>query len=240
MALQSFGSDLRVAIFGASGGIGGAFVSACMDDPAIAQVHTVSRGGGAEGHTAHRCDVTDEDDIARVAEAIGPVHLVIVAIGILHGDGIAPEKTWRHLDPAVMAHVLAINTIAPAIIAKQMLPKLETGRKTAFAALSARVGSISDNRLGGWISYRASKAALNMAIKTLSIELRRVNRDALIVGLHPGTVNTGLSEPFSNNVPEKQLFSPIDSATKLLAVLDALTPEQSGRVFAYDGMEIEP
>jgi len=139
-----------------------------------------------------------------------------------------------------MADVFAINTIVPTLIAKHMLPVLEKGRKTAFAALSARVGSISDNRLGGWLSYRSSKAALNMAIKTLSIELRRINRDALILGLHPGTVETGLSKPFRAGVPEAQLFSARQSVEKMLTTLDCAVSDQSGKLLAYDGKEILP
>jgi len=171
MTLHSFGTDLTAVVFGASGGIGSAFVAALRDDPAIAGVHSISRKGDSDFH----CDYHDEHSIAEVAAAIssqGPVHLVIVATGILHDEGIAPEKTWKSLDAETMAQVFAVNTIVPTLIAKHMLPLLDTGRRTAFAALSARVGSISDNRLGGWLSYRSSKAALNMAIKTLSIELR--------------------------------------------------------------------
>lgn len=226
-------------VFGASGGIGAAFVAALRDDPAVARLHTVSRNGD----TDHHCDYHDERSIADVAEAIaavGPVHLVIVATGVLHGEGIAPEKTWKTLDPAAMAEVFAVNTIAPTLIAKHMLPMLAKDRKAAFAALSARVGSISDNRLGGWLSYRCSKAALNMAIKTLSIELRRVNQQALIVGLHPGTVETELSRPFRGRVPTAKLFSSRDSAKKMLSTLDFANSDHSGTLLSYDGNQILP
>lgn len=239
MALHSFGTDLTAVVFGASGGIGAAFVAALRADPSIARVHSISRTGESDFH----CDYHDESSIADVTAAIaaqGPVHLVIVAIGILHDEKIAPEKTWKSIDPATMAEVFAVNTIAPTLIAKHMLPLLEKGRKTAFAALSARVGSISDNRLGGWLSYRSSKAALNMAIKTLSIELRRVNPDALILGLHPGTVETALSKPFRGGVSRQKLLSPDDSVNQMLSVLDKLSSQQSGTVHAYDGSEILP
>jgi len=230
---------MTAVVFGASGGIGSAFVDALREDPAVARVHTISRSDDADYH----CDYHDEDSIAEVARTIaaaGPVHLVVVATGILHGDGIAPEKTWKSLDPTVMAEVFAINTIAPTLIAKHMLPLLAKDRKSVFAALSARVGSTSDNRLGGWLSYRSSKAALNMAIKTLSIELARINRDALILGLHPGTVETALSKPFRGAVPTAQLLSARDAAKKLLATVDCAVPEQSGKLLAYDGKEILP
>ena len=239
MALQSFGTGISAVVFGASGGIGAAFVAALRDHPALVRLHTVSRNG----NTDHNCDYRDERSIADVAKAIaadGPVHLVIVATGVLHSDEIAPEKTWKALDPAVMAEVFAVNTIAPTLIAKHMLPLLAKDRKTAFAALSARVGSVSDNRLGGWLSYRSSKAALNMAIKTLSIELRRVNQDAIIVGLHPGTVETELSRPFRGRVPKAQLFSSRDSTKKMLATLDFVSEQHSGKLLSYDGDEILP
>jgi len=230
MALHSFGSEITAVVFGASGGIGAAFADVLRKDASVARLHTVSRGGDAD----HQCDYHDERSIADVAAAIaedGPVHLVIVAIGLLHCKGISPEKTWKSLDPAAMAEVFAVNAIAPSMIAKHMLPLLEKDRKTAFVALSARVGSISDNRLGGWLSYRSAKAALNMSIKTLSIELSRRN---------PDSVETGLSEPFRSAAPAAQLFSASESAQKMLETLNLATIEQSGRLLAYDGKEILP
>jgi len=131
-----------------------------------------------------------------------------------------------------------INAIGPALVAKHFLPLLTRERKAMFAALSARVGSIEDNQLGGWHAYRASKAALNMLLKTLSIELARQNPTAICVGLHPGTVDTRLSGPFQRGVPEGKLFSPQKSARHLLNVLDTLSPEQSGQIFAWDGQRI--
>ena len=239
MGLESFGDDITAVIFGASGGIGSAFADHLRSDPAVGRLHTVSRSGDSD----HQCDYHDEESIAETARTVaadGPVHLVIVATGILHGDGIAPEKTWKHLDAEVMAQVLAINTIAPTMIAKHMLPTLAKDRKSAFAALSARVGSISDNRLGGWLSYRASKAALNMSIKTLSVELSRLNKQALIVGLHPGTVETDLSQPFRANLPKGQLFTPSESAKKMITTLDRASISDSGSLLSYDGSSISP
>jgi NAD(P)-dependent dehydrogenase (short-subunit alcohol dehydrogenase family) len=131
-----------------------------------------------------------------------------------------------------------INAIGPALVARHFLPLLAADRKSAFAALSARVGSIGDNGLGGWHAYRASKAALNMLLKTLAIELARRNPGALCVGLHPGTVDTGLSRPFQRGVPEGKLFTPRQSARLLLNVLDGLSTEHTGQVFAWDGQRI--
>ena len=126
------------------------------------------------------------------------------------------------------------------MIARHALDALDRRDKAVFAALSARVGSISDNRLGGWHGYRASKAALNQIIRTLSIELARKRPDAICAGLHPGTVDTGLSEPFQRNVPDGKLFTPDYAAERLLSVIDGLTAEQSGRCFDWAGEEIAP
>ena len=138
-----------------------------------------------------------------------------------------------------MSEVFRINTIGPALLAKHFLPLLRRDKKSAFAAISARVGSIGDNRLGGWASYRASKAALNMLLRTFSIEQARVNKNSVVVGLHPGTTDTGLSRPFQGNVPEGKLFTPAFVAERLLGVLDGLTPDATGQVFAWDGKRIE-
>jgi len=142
------------------------------------------------------------------------------------------------IEAETMAQVMQVNTIAPALIAKHMLPILAKGRKTCLAALSARVGSIGDNRLGGWVSYRASKAALNMVIRTLSIELARVNKDALFVGLHPGTVETDLSAPFRGAVPEGKLFTPQHSVVGMLTTIDGLGAAASGKIFDYAGKQV--
>ncbi len=244
MGLKSFGTGLNTAVFGASGGIGSAFVTALAAEESVTRVHAVSRGAvdfASSKICGHSCDPLDEAALGQAVALMtedGPLHLAVIALGILHGDGIAPEKTWRHVDADVMGRVLAVNTIAPTLIAKHVLPGLAKGRKTALAALSARVGSISDNRLGGWVSYRASKAALNMVIRTFSIELARVNREAMIVGLHPGTVETALSDPFRQGVPEGKLFTPEHSVEGMLATLDAIGPDASGKIFDYAGVEI--
>ncbi len=186
-------------------------------------------------------DLEDEPSIAEAAAVIsreGAIHLVVVATGILHEGALQPEKTWRSLRPETLARAFAINTIGPAIIAKHLLASLSKTEKAVFAILSARVGSISDNRLGGWHAYRASKAALNMLVRTFAIELARSNRSAACVALHPGTVSTTLSAPFQAGVTN--LLTPAISIQKLLTVIDGLTPDQSGRLFGWDGAEILP
>ena len=144
------------------------------------------------------------------------------------------------LDAAHLAHLFAINAIGPALVLRHFAPLLAGDAPSAIACISARVGSISDNRLGGWYGYRASKAALNQIVRTAAIELARIRPQAVCVALHPGTVDTDLSKPFQRGVPPEKLFTPAHSAGRLLAVLDALTPAQSGRIFAWDGAEIAP
>ncbi len=245
-ALASFGDAVTVAVIGATGGIGGAFVDALADSARVSRVFALSRRVGRRDPgkvTWLPLDLKDEASIAQAASTIaqdaGHLHLAIVAAGVLHeSDRLRPEKSWRSLDGPTMERVFRINTIGPALAAKHFLPLLARDRKTAFAALSARVGSISDNQLGGWYAYRASKAALNMIIRTLSIELARRWPQAVCVGLHPGTVDTGLSQPFQSGVPAEKLFSPKTSAGHLLGVLDRLGPEDTGNLFAWDGSRI--
>ena len=244
--LESFGSDLNVAVFGATGGIGKALTRSLSRSPNIKSIYAISRS--TKSYTSPKIkslqvDTDNENDIERVAKTVmstaSELHIVLVATGILHvGDEIKPEKSWRALDRASMEAVFRVNAIGPALVAKHFLPLLAQDRKSVFAALSARVGSIEDNRLGGWYAYRSSKAALNMLIKTLSIELNRLNPSALCVGLHPGTVNTSLSKPYQGSVSKGQLFSVEQSANHLLNVLNSLQPEHSGRVFAWDGKPV--
>lgn len=227
----------RAVILGASGGIGGA-VADQLRQSGDFEVLTGSRSGNAE----FQFDLTDEDSIAHAAELShkgGPIELVFVATGMLHrGNVIGPEKSLRALEAATMTEVFAVNTIGPALIAKHFLPLLHKDRRVVFAALSARVGSITDNGLGGWHSYRASKAALNMLMKNFALELAHRNPQSIVASLHPGTVATHLSEPFQRNVVAGKLFTPEQSAAALLKVMFGLTPADSGGLFAWDGTRI--
>jgi NAD(P)-dependent dehydrogenase (short-subunit alcohol dehydrogenase family) len=246
VAFSSFAEPINAVVIGASGGIGGALLQRLLEHARVAGVLACSRTPLEAGQAklAHQpIELEDEASIAaaagRAGEMFGALDLVLIATGLLHdGEALQPEKTWRALDAERLARSFRVNAIGPAIVAKHFLPLLANGRKSVLAALSARVGSIAANDLGGWHGYRAAKAALNMLLRNCAIELGRRNPTALCIGLHPGTVATGLSAPFRTSVPEGKLFAPNFAAGRLLAVIDALGPEDSGRVFAWDGAAI--
>ncbi|MBM4232651.1 MAG: SDR family NAD(P)-dependent oxidoreductase [Gammaproteobacteria bacterium] len=238
LTLESFRAPLHALVFGASGGIGAACVDLLAPHPCVAAVYAASRTATAPWNFS----LEDEGSIAGVAAAAaaaaGPLDLVIVATGVLHAENLLPEKTWRSMDAAALARAFAVNATGPALIAKHTLGLLRRDAKSVFACLSARVGSIEDNRLGGWHAYRASKAALNMLVRSCAVELRQRNAGALCVALHPGTVDTRLSKPFQAGVEPAKLLTPQRSARALLRVLDRLTPADSGRLWAWDGRSI--
>jgi NAD(P)-dependent dehydrogenase (short-subunit alcohol dehydrogenase family) len=230
-------------VIGSSGAIGGALTTALLEAGA-GTVRALSRGGlGPAGAVAGRIDLRDEASIAAAAARAaenGPVDLVLVATGLLHGGGVRPERSYRELSAESLAELFAVNAVGPALVAKHFLPQLPRQGRAAFACLSARVGSLGDNRLGGWHGYRASKAALNMLIRNLAIELARTHPEAVCVGLHPGTVDSALSAPFQRGVAREKLFTPTFAAERLLEVLDGIAPRGSGGVYAWDGAAIAP
>lgn len=225
--------DTAAVVIGASGGIGSAIVDHLQAAGNFAVVHALSRSGTG-------LDLEDEATIAAAAQAVaaGPVPtLIFVGTGVLH-HGHDPERSYRTLQPEHLMRDYRVNTIGPALVAKHMLPLLPRDRRAVFVALSARVGSLGDNRRGGWHSYRASKAALNMTLLNLAIELARTHPLAVVAGLHPGTVESGLSRPFQRGVSPGHLFTPDHSAERLLAVVELLAPADSGGCFAWDGQRI--
>jgi NAD(P)-dependent dehydrogenase (short-subunit alcohol dehydrogenase family) len=233
---------MRAAVFGASGGIGAALALA-LAERGVA-VLAGSRSGAVPGHsriTGFAFDLADEPSIAAAAAMMAddPPDMVLITTGMLtNARGQGPERSYKALDPAAMAESFAVNAIGPALIAKHLLPLFARDRRAVFAALSARVGSISDNRIGGWHSYRASKAALNMLLRNFAIELARTHPLAVVAGLHPGTVDTALSAPFQRGLPEGQLTTPAAAAGHLLDVLDRLQPADSGGVFDWRGARV--
>jgi len=234
---------MRCVVFGASGGIGAALVEHLAARADVAAVYAGSRRGAVpEGPRIHpfRFDAFDDEALAATLAEIGaPLDLVIVATGRLHrADGSGPEKALRQVSAAALAELFADNAIVPTMIARAVQPLMARDRRCVFAALSARVGSIGDNRLGGWHAYRASKAALNMLVRTIAIEWSRKLPQSVAVALHPGTVATQLSAAFQRNVATDQLFTPEVSAKALLDVIDGLGPADSGGFFAWDGAPI--
>lgn len=242
---QAIRQGLQCVVVGASGGIGQALIDQLLSGSEVAQVYGLSRNYYAPntGEPDRYChlpvDYSDEATISAAVEQLPSViDRVIVATGFLHNDTLRPEKTFKQVDAENITQNMLVNVIGPTLIAKHFLPKMRKSNKAVFAALSARVGSIGDNQLGGWYSYRASKAALNMMIKTFSVELARSQPQTTIIGLHPGTVDTHLSSPFQRNVPEGKLFTREYSAARLLDVISKVSTEDSGYCFAWDGQRI--
>ncbi len=186
-----------------------------------------------------RDEKTVEEAAVRVREEAGRVHLLVNCAGVLHeGDDIRPEKKLESISPDALRRVFEVNAFGPLLVAKHFHPLLRHEERAVLANISARVGSIGDDRAGGWYAYRGSKAAQNLFTKNLAIELGRRAKNAICVALHPGTVDTDLSRPFQGSVPEAGLFEPERAATQLLDVIDGLTRDQTGSFLAWDGQEI--
>ena len=219
----------RALIFGASGGIGLAFSKFLENKLGIENVIKLSR-------SFNGFEISDEEKILKFSESIeGSFNLIINAIGVLQTTEIGPEKTINAVKQKSMIDIMTINAIGPALLLKNFSKKLDKTKFSVFVNLSARVGSITDNRLGGWISYRSSKAALNQIIKTSSIEINRRNKNAICVGLHPGTVKTRFTEKFQNTT---ETISPEESVEMMMKVIESLSVDDNGYCFAYDGKVI--
>ncbi|MFQ3355888.1 MAG: NAD(P)-dependent dehydrogenase (short-subunit alcohol dehydrogenase family) [Paracoccaceae bacterium] len=234
----------NVAIIGASGSIGRALVQKLALNSKITNIFALSRSKTqfqSSKIRSYSFEFEKEETIETAAKLIaryGPLDLVIIATGTLHGKELTPEKNIKDLSTWKFEKIFLVNTFGPALVLKHFIPLLNNKERSICATLSARVGSISDNRLGGWYAYRASKSALNMIIKTTSIEVQRKSKNTVIVGLHPGTVDSELSRPFKGNVAATKLFTPEFAAEKLLEVLDSITLAHNGKCFAWDGQEI--
>jgi NAD(P)-dependent dehydrogenase (short-subunit alcohol dehydrogenase family) len=228
LSMDTLPQGYRAIVVGASGGLGRAFCQALQADPRCATVRGLGR------NTVPELDLQNPVSVQAAAQNLNdaqPWHLLIVASGILHSAGLRPEKRLADVEATSFERVLAINTIGPALVLRHFAPLMDKSR-SLMGLLSAKVGSIGDNRLGGWYAYRASKAALNMVVKTAAIELARTHKGLVLAALHPGTVRTGLSEPFNGQALGR---APGVAAGQLLTVLNDLRPEDSGCFKAYDG-----
>jgi len=229
--MNSLPDQFHALVIGASGTIGAAFVDLLRDLPRCASVHGLHR------HVEPRLDFANENSVAEVARQLanGPrYHLIINAAGVLHTESFMPEKRLADLNYTQMQAIFQANTFGPALVLRHFVPLLD-GERAIMAMLSAKVGSISDNKLGGWYSYRASKAALNMLIKTASVEVARNQKNSVLVALHPGTVNSRLSRPFRGEAIGRPAH---DAATDMLHVLDKLSPTDSGSFRSHNGAEL--
>ena len=252
---SSFASGCNVLIQGSSRGIGLEFVRQLLGDAAPGRIFAACRAPQASPSLVDlaaqdprlgllKLDVTSEPSIraaaASVAAEVPRLHLVVNCAGLLHdrAAGIAPEKRLADVESDALMASFAVNAVGPLLVARYFEPLLAHAERAVFASISARVGSIGDNRLGGWYAYRGSKAAQNMFTKTLAIEWARSRRNVICVALHPGTTDTELSRPFQANVPPQKLFSVERTVAQLLAVIDRLTPADSGRFLAWDGTGI--
>ncbi|MGY8985089.1 MAG: SDR family NAD(P)-dependent oxidoreductase [Sphingomonadales bacterium] len=234
-----------VAVIGSSGAIGKAFIANYLENEAIKNIISFSRSPPSDLNERvkhYSIDIEDEASIKEASANLNGLVLdeVIIASGLLHTEDFGPEKSIKDLKAENILKVFKVNTVGPAIIGKYFLPLLNKNTKSIMAFLSARVGSISENKSGGWYSYRASKSALNQIIKNFSIEIKRSNPNAIIIGLQPGTVESNLSEPFKKNVKEGNLFTAEYSVGMLKEVIDSSVALDSGKLIGWDGQEINP
>ena len=240
-----------VALIGGSGGIGHAMVGVLSNMPSVSSIHasyfnspassalgSISSFGSDASVNWSQLDASNDAAVSAWMKDVGQVDWLINCAGFLHNSNKGPEKSISQFDAEHFNRSMKINCLPTLLLAKHAHRNLKQSNDPVFASISARVGSISDNQLGGWYSYRASKAALNMALKTLSIEYQRVAPKIKVVALHPGTTDTALSKPFQNNVPEGKLFSPEKTAFLLVAQLSDAKHHQSGRFIAFDGSDI--
>ncbi|MFS2160183.1 SDR family NAD(P)-dependent oxidoreductase [Pseudomonas sp. Pseusp122] len=225
--MASLDDGYRALVIGSSGSLGSAFCDQLKADPRCLNVRELGR------KSVPLLDLENPESISRAASELAheaPYQLIMHAAGLLHRDSIKPEKSYSAIEDDALRAVFQVNTLGPALVLRHFLPLLD--RQGAMAVMSAKVGSIGDNHLGGWYAYRASKAALNMLIKTAAIELARTRPQARLLSLHPGTVISGLSQPFRGASAARPAAL---AALELLTLIDRLTPDDSGSFFAYDG-----
>jgi NAD(P)-dependent dehydrogenase (short-subunit alcohol dehydrogenase family) len=247
-------NPVNALIVGASQGIGLGFVKNLLQDCRITKIYATSRQPESDSELIAlvdkyperliclEIDITDElqiiEAVQKIHTQVDKLHLVVNCVGLLHEDTLQPEKSLRQINSENLLRYFQINSIGAVLLAKHLLPLFRHGERSVFATISAKLGSISDNQLGGWYGYRASKAALNMLMRTAAIEYKRSCPKALIVILHPGTTDTRLSRPFQGNVPAEKLFSVERTVSQLLAVIEQLEEGDSGQFFSWDGSRL--
>jgi len=244
-------ASINVLVVGASRGIGLGFVRHLLRHECIGRVYATYRVATAELTAIAAAyphlsllpmDITEEAQIAQgMAQIQGQtdkLHLVLYCAGLLYEDNLQPEKSLQQVQADHLLRYFQVNSIGAVLLAKQVLPLLKHGDRSVFASLSAKVGSIGDNQLGGWYGYRASKAALNMFMRTTAIEYSRKSPKTLVVMLHPGTTDTRLSQPFQRPVPPEKLFPVERTVAQLLSVIEALGANDSGEFFSWDGSRL--
>lgn len=247
-------NNTNALIVGASQGIGLGFVRALLLNQQVNKIYATYRNQESATElialthqypkrlTCLSVDITAEVQIEaaikQIKADVDKLHLVIYCVGVLHEGELTPEKSLRQIDAENLLYYFQVNSIGAVLLAKHLMPLLRHGDRSVYASISAKVGSIGDNRLGGWYGYRASKAALNMFLKTTAIEYSRRCPKAIVVALHPGTTDTRLSQPFQKNVPPEKLF-PVEHTVNLLSqVISNLQPKDSGEFFAWDGTQL--
>ncbi|BAY62699.1 short-chain dehydrogenase/reductase SDR [Calothrix brevissima NIES-22] len=247
-------NEVNTLIVGASQGIGLGFVKKLLQDERISRIYATYRQAESAGELITLADanperliclsvdITEESQIAAAIEKIrtqvNKLHLVVNCVGLLHAENIQPEKSLRQINADNLMQYFQVNSIASVLLAKHLLPLFKHKERSVFASISAKIGSIGDNNLGGWYGYRASKAALNMFIRTAAIEYARSCPKTLVVTVHPGTTDTRLSRPFQGNVPPEKLFSVERTVTQLLNVIEQLQDGDSGQFFSWDGSRL--
>ena len=234
----------NIAIIGASGALGNAFLKKLINTNKYSNIHCFSRKTLTINNSrvfSHSIDISSEESISNASNMIPSnisLDLIFVATGILHNNIVKPEKSFSEISEKNLLEIFTVNTFGPALVMRYFLPKLNKESRSLFIAISAKVGSISDNHLGGWYSYRSSKAALNMIIKSAGIELKRKNKKAIIVGIHPGTIDSNISRPFQKNVKHK-IYTPKEAAQNIYNISTKFSDEMSGNMYDYKGIEIK-
>ena len=254
MSVINNSKNANTLIVGANRGIGFGFVNKLLESNEYGKIYATYRDRSSAWDLIALADkypgkliclsmdITEEQQIAQgikvIAESTDKLHLVINCVGLLHEGTLQPEKSLRQLNSENLLRYFQVNSISSALLAKHLLPLFQHNSQSIFACISAKIGSIGDNKLGGWYGYRASKAALNMFMRTVAIEYGRKSPNTLVVTLHPGTTDTHLSKPFQRNVPPEKLFSVERTVSQLLSVINNLNKEDSGQFFSWDGSRL--